>query len=33
LLAQHFHRCGLRVYVRTDFEGMPRTIIDTEDTS
>lgn len=31
LLAQHFHRCGMRVFVRTDFDGMPRTIIDTED--
>jgi hypothetical protein len=31
LLAQHFHRCGMRVIVRTDFEGIPRTIIDTED--
>ena len=31
LLAQHFQSCGLRVYVRTDFEGMPRTIIDTEE--
>jgi len=31
LLAQHLHSCGLRVYVRTDFEGTPRTIIDTED--
>jgi len=31
LLAQHFHHCGLRVIVRTDFEGMPRTIIDAED--
>ncbi len=31
LLAQHFHRCGMRVVVRTDFEGMPRTIIDSED--
>ncbi|MEN8106635.1 MAG: serine/threonine protein phosphatase [Pseudomonadota bacterium] len=31
LLAQHFHRCGMRVIVRTDFEGMPRTIIDAED--
>jgi len=30
-LAQHFHRCGMRVYLRTDFEGMPRTIIDAED--
>ena len=30
-LAQHFHRCGMRVVVRTDFEGMPRTIIDAED--
>jgi len=31
LLAQHFQHCGLRVFVRTDFEGMPRTIIDAED--
>jgi len=31
LLAQHFHRCGMRVYVRTDFDGMPRKIIDTEE--
>jgi hypothetical protein len=30
-LALHFHRCGMRVFVRTDFEGMPRTIIDAED--
>ena len=30
-LAQHFHRCGMRVVVRTDFDGMPRTIIDAED--
>jgi hypothetical protein len=30
-LAQHFHRCGMRVIVRTDFEGMPRTIIDADD--
>ena len=30
-LALHFHRCGLRVIVRTDFEGMPRMVIDTED--
>ena len=30
-LALHFQRCGMRVYVRTDFEGIPRTIIDTED--
>ena len=28
-LALHFHRCGMRVIVRTDFEGMPRTIVDT----
>ena len=27
-LALHFHRCGMRVFVRTDFEGMPRTVID-----
>jgi len=33
LLAQHFQSCGLRVYVRTDFEGMPRTIIGAEDSS
>ena len=31
LLAQHFQRCGMQVYVRTDFEGMPRKIIDTDD--
>lgn len=31
LLAQHFHRCGMGVIVRTDFEGMPRTIIDAQD--
>ena len=31
LLAQHFQRSGIRVFVRTDFEDMPRTIIDTED--
>lgn len=31
LLALHFQRCGMQVFVRTDFEGMPRTIIDTED--
>jgi hypothetical protein len=30
-LALHFHRCGMRVFVRTDFEGMPRMVIDTED--
>ena len=30
-LALHFHRCGMRVIVRTDFEGMPRSVIDTED--
>jgi energy-coupling factor transporter ATP-binding protein EcfA2 len=30
-LAQHFQRCGMRVFVRTDFEGLPRTVIDTED--
>ncbi|MGD2056034.1 MAG: serine/threonine protein phosphatase [Gammaproteobacteria bacterium] len=29
-LALHFHRSGMRVIVRTDFEGMPRTIIDPE---
>jgi hypothetical protein len=27
-LALHFHRCGMQVIVRTDFEGMPRTVID-----
>lgn len=27
-LALHFHRCGMRVVVRTDYGGMPRTIID-----
>lgn len=31
LLAQHFHRCGMRVFVRTDFEGMPRVVVGTED--
>jgi len=31
LLAQHFHRCGIPVIVRTDFEGMPRRIIDAQD--
>jgi hypothetical protein len=31
LLAQHFHRCGMQVYIRTDFEGMPRTITDMDD--
>ena len=31
LLAQHFQRCGMQVYLRTDFEGMPRKIIDTDD--
>ena len=31
LLAQHFQRSGLRVFVRTDFEGMPRTLIDEEE--
>ncbi len=33
LLAEHFQRCGMRVIVRTDFEGMPRTIIGAEDSS
>ena len=27
-LAAHFHRSGLRVIVRTEFEGMPRVIVD-----
>jgi hypothetical protein len=27
-LAMHFHRCGMRVIVRTDYAGMPRIIID-----
>ena len=27
-LAQHFHNSGMRVYVRNDFEGVPRSIID-----
>jgi hypothetical protein len=32
LLAQHFHRSGMRVFVRTDFEGLPRTVIDEDNT-
>jgi len=32
-LALHLHRCGMRVIIRTDFEGIPRTIIDTEVTT
>jgi len=31
LLAQHFQRCGMRVIVRTDFEGMPRRIVEAEE--
>jgi hypothetical protein len=31
LLAQYFHRCGMRVIVRTDFEGLPRVITDAEE--
>lgn len=27
-LAMHFHRCGMRVIVRTEFAGMPRIITD-----
>jgi energy-coupling factor transporter ATP-binding protein EcfA2 len=29
-LALYFQRCGMRVFVRNDFEGMPRTLIDPE---
>lgn len=29
-LALHFHRCGMRVIVRTDYGGMPRMITDTD---
>lgn len=29
-LASHFHRCGMRVIVRTEFAGMPRFIADPE---
>ncbi len=29
-LALHFHRCGLRLFLRTTFEGRPRRIVDTE---
>jgi hypothetical protein len=29
-LALHFHRCGMRIVVRNDFEGMPRTVVDEE---
>jgi hypothetical protein len=32
-LALHFHRCGMRVVVRTDYGGMPRTVIDTDDSA
>tara|TARA_B100001964_G_scaffold231854_1_gene286970 strand:+ start:725 stop:1342 length:618 start_codon:yes stop_codon:yes gene_type:complete len=30
MLALHFHRCGLRVIVRNDFDGMPQRIVDDE---
>jgi energy-coupling factor transporter ATP-binding protein EcfA2 len=33
LLAQYFHRCGMPVIVRTDFEGMPRAIVDSDDSA
>ena len=29
-LAQHFHQCGMLVFVRNSFEGMPRFIVDPE---
>lgn len=29
-LALHFHRCGLKVFLRNTFEGRPRRIVDTE---
>jgi len=28
-LALHFHRCGLKVFLRNTFEGRPRRIVDT----
>jgi hypothetical protein len=31
-LALHFHRCGMRVFVREAFDGNPRMIVDTEGT-
>lgn len=31
VLALHFHRCGLKVYIRHTFEGKPRCIVDTKD--
>ena len=32
-LALHFHRCGMRVVVRTDFGDMPRSVIDAGDSA
>ena len=29
-LALHFHRCGMQVFVRNSFEGLPRTIVESE---